>query len=167
MEGIKLQLPLIYLAIVLFLQIELTIQTVLLASIPLIALSISIYLKNTKLGLLGMFFFYIVSISQIVIPNMEDFVFVLIEIILLVLPSIIVLSIIFQLKNQEIFYPSKTKKPLLIAALLLITIIGIFYLLTFFFGSEFLFTKESVEGQILILTAISIACCTPFLVGKN
>ena len=165
--NIRLQILPLYLIVVLLLQLELTVLNILLTCIPLLIISISIYLKDKKLGILGIFLFYTVALSQVVIPNTEDFLFIFLELVALLLPSIILLNIILQLENQEIFYLSKKKKPLLIAASLLIVILVVFYILAVLPWEGILFSPESIEGQIFLLIAVSLVCCTPFILAKN
>ena len=104
-------LPL-YLIIVILLQIELTVQNIIISCFPLLIISISIHLRNKNLGIVGMFLFYTVSLSQILAPNMEDFLFLFLEMFFLVFPSIILLSMLLQLDNTISFYVSEQKKPL-------------------------------------------------------
>ena len=153
----------IYFIIAIFLQIELTIQNILLVCIPILIVSFSIYLKNKKLGLICTFLFYTVSLPQIFLSTMEDVFLVFIEIIFLVLPSIYLLSWILQLENPEIFYLPVEKKPLLVAIALIIVIMTIFYLFTIVTWEGFLFSSESIQGQTIMLTALSLIVCTPLL----
>ena len=161
--DIKQHLLPLYLIVVILIQIELTVQNILLSCSPLIIISISIYLRNKLIGIVGIFLFYTVSLSQILITNMEDFQFVFLELVFLVLPSIILLNLVLQLGNKEVFYLSEHKKPLIIAASILITITVIFYLLTIVLWEGFLLSPKSIDGQILLLMAITLVCTTPFL----
>ena len=159
-------LPL-YLIVVLLLQLELTVQNILLSCVPLIIVAAALYRRHTILGLVGIVLFYLVSLPLIVIPNMEDIVFVLLEMIGLVLPSIILVSIVLQLGNQEVVYRSPLKKPFILATVLLIIILGVFYLLTVILWEGALLSLESIEGQILLLAGLTVVCCAPFLAAES
>lgn len=156
-------LPL-YLAVVVLLQLELSVQNVLLAGFPIVLIMISIYLRNKKLGIICMFLFYTLSLSQIIVINMEDFFLVFLELFFLVLPSIMLLNQILQLENKQVVFFSTNKKPLIIAVCLFVIITSIFYYLSIASLEGFILASESTPGQVLLLTGLSIVCCVPFLV---
>jgi hypothetical protein len=149
----KQQIIPLYLIVVMLLQVVPTVQTILLTVFPLVLLMISIHLKNKNLGLLGIFLFYTVALPQILTPTPGDFLKLFLEIVIVVSPSILLLSLILQLGNTEVIYVSEQKKPLLITVFLIITITGIFYLLTLVSLGNFSLLSESTEGQILLLAA--------------
>ena len=160
-----------YLAIVLLLQIKTdvlfgsaVVNTALLALAPLLIISISIHLKNRNLGMLGIFFFYIVSLPQLLITTMEDFLVIFLELFLLLIPSIMLVSQILQLGNKETsWFILEKKKPFILASLLVVIMLFVFYLLTVLFGEGLLLSMENVEGQIFLLAAITLTICTPLL----
>lgn len=161
--DIKQYLLPIYLAVVVFLQLELTVQNVLLVGLPIILIMISIYLKNKKLGISCMFLFYILSLSHIMISNLENYFLVFLELFFLILPSIILLNQILQMENKQVSFFSPRKKPLIIAVCLFVIITGVFYFLSIVIWEGFLLSSESTSGQILLLTGLSIVCCAPLL----
>lgn len=160
-----------YLAIVLLLQIKTdvlfgsaVVNTVLLALAPLLIISISIHLKNRNLGMLGIFFFYLVSLPQLVVTTMEDFLVIFLELFLLLIPSIMLVSQILQLGNKETsWFILEKKKPFILASLLVVIILFVFYFLTVLFGGGLLLSMENIECQIFLLAAITLTICTPLL----
>lgn len=164
-EMKKHMLPL-YLIVVLLLQVDLTMQNMLLGCIPLLIISLSFHLRNRTLGIAGIFFFYSGSIPLIVVSRIDDVQILFLEMLLVILPSIIVLSMILQLENTELFL-LPAKKPLLLSLVLFIGVCIIFYLTILFPFQEYLVSSQSIEGQILLLAGVTIICCTPFLLPKK
>jgi hypothetical protein len=158
----NLLLPLYLLCIVL-LQIDLTVQNILLGCLPLVVILIAIYLKNKPLGFIGFVCFYMISISVIMVPSFNDFFRLALNLIFLLLPSLMLLSSILQLGQKKIPYHAIQKKPLLIAASLLIAILTIFFLILFIVLGDYLHFAQLTESEILILAGITLIICTPFL----
>ena len=165
--DIKQQILPLFLLVVVLLQIELSLQNIILAAFPLIMISAAIHLKNKILGIIGIALFYIVSISQISISSIDDFLVLTLEILLLFIPSVLLLNQILQMENEEIFYIPKDKKPILISLAILITIVILFYILATISWDAFLLSSESIGGQILLLSGITVVICTPFLLSKK
>ena len=164
-----------YLAIVLLMQIKTdvslglaTVNMILMILVPILIISISIHLKNRNLGMIGMFFFYIVSLPQILVTTMEDFQVIFLEMFLMLIPSIMLVSQILQLGNKEnLWFILEKKKPFILSSLLVVIILFVFYLLTVLFGEGLILSMENVEGQVFLLAAISLAICTPLLLRQK
>ena len=156
-------LPL-YLIIVVLIQLELLVQNVLIAIFPIILIIFSIYQKNKKLGITGMFLFYTVSLSMIFVTTRDNYILVFLEMIFLILPSMILLDQILQIENRQTFIFSNKKKPLLAALLLFILIFGVFYFVSTMYMEGFLLSSESISGQIILLAGLTIVCCSPILI---
>ena len=164
--DIKQQLLPMYVLIIILLQIELTILSVFMVSLPLLLVMTAFHMRQKNLGLLGFFFLCLVALSLISLPNMEDLLLVFLELFFLIIPVVILLSMILQLDNPKI-YLTVEKKPLILVVLLSMIIISVFYLVTTLSWEGFLLTPESIEGQILLLGALTFCCCTPFLLSKK
>lgn len=154
-----------YLAIVLFIQINLTIINVIFVSLPIFVILISIYLKNKKIGVIGLFLFYILSLSTVVISNISDYFQIIMQIIFLILPSIILIGQILEIENEKQFKPAL--KPFILSILLFLIVLIVFYLICLFLLDGLLISQHYIEAQILILTALSIICCLPFLITQK
>ena len=153
-----------YLLLVIFLQVNLKVQNILLVIIPFILIIVSIYHKNKNIGIIGIFLFYIMSLSPVIINNMQDYILILLEIIFLIIPSLLLLYQILQIENKQIIWFSMNKKPLITGMLVFIIIISIFYTISFLSFEGLLLTSESISGQILMLAGLSIVICLPFIV---
>jgi len=161
----------VYLAIVLLIQIKTdvslglaTVNTVLMVLVPILIISISIHLKNRNLGMIGLFFFYILSLPQLLVNTMEDFLVIILEVFLLLIPSIMLVSQILRLGNKEtIWFILEKKKPFILSALLVVIILFVFYLLAVLFGAGLILSIENVESQVFLLAAITLTICAPLL----
>ena len=169
--DLKKQIIPFYLTIIILLQIELTAQKIIISCLPLLLIIISIHIRNKKIGMIGIFLFYLVSLPQIILPGMENLLHVLAEIILVLLPSLLLLNTVLQLENTETYHMQylylEQKKAWITTLILLITIATMFYLLTTIPLQGFLLSTDSVEGQVFLLAAITTACCTPFLLPRG
>jgi hypothetical protein len=158
-------LPL-YLIAVLLLQINSTIQNILLGCIPLLMISLSLYLRNKKLGIVSIFFFYSVSVPLIVVSRIDDFQILFLELLLVILPSIVLLHMILHLENKDTFH-LPAKRPLLVSLVLLTVVFIIFSLAILLSFQGYLVSSQSIEGQILLLAGITTLCCAPFLISRK
>jgi hypothetical protein len=157
-------LLLIILAIVLLLQIPLQILPIFCILLPLLLISISIHLKNTKLGLVGIGLFTLLAIPQLTLQTMDDFLIIVLESTFLLLPTILLISQILQLDNkQRTLFSTEKKKPVLLAIVVLILILCLFYAVAILFQNGYLLSSASTEGQILLLCALAIITCIPFI----
>ena len=138
----------------------------LLGCIPLLMISLSLHLRNKKLGMASIFFFYSVSVPLIVVSRIDDFQILFLEMLLIILPSIVVLHMILQLENTGTFHLPK-KRPLLVSLVLLTVVFSIFSLAILFSVQGYLVSSQSIEGQILLLAGITTLCCTPFLISRK
>lgn len=160
--NIKQHILPIYLFIVIMIQLDLNIKNILLAGIPLFIISTSIHFKNKKIGIIGLFLFYILSLLPIGITSMEEYLPVALEIFFIILPSIFLLGQILQLDNNRFIF-SLQKKPLITSIAILVLIMTLFYLLTIFLWDGYLLSKENIEAQVLTLSALSLVFCLPLL----
>ncbi|MCJ7698569.1 MAG: hypothetical protein MUO73_09615 [Thermoplasmata archaeon] len=158
-------LPL-YLIVVLLLQVDLTIQNILLGCIPLLMISLSLHLQNKKLGIMSIFFFYSASVPLIVVSRIDDFQILFLEMLLVILPSIVVLYMILHVENKDTFH-LPAKRPLLVSLVLLTVVFIIFSLAILFSFQGYFVSSQSIEGQILLLAEITTLCCTPFLISRK
>ena len=157
----------IYLLIVFFVQINLTIINAILVLFPLLVIILSIYLKNKKIGIIGMFLFYMVSLSTIDVSNIEQYLLIFSHIIFIIFPSLILLGEIIGIENEKTINFKPTIKPFILSILLFIIIIVVFYIICIFLWDGFLINQENVEAQIITLSAISIVVCLPFLITQK
>jgi len=156
-----------YLVIVLLLQINLTIKNTLFVLLPILLIVASIYLKNNKIGIIGLFLFFTVSIGTIIITTIENYVEIFLEIIFLILPSIILIGQILQIENVKKTYTKPVLKPIILSIILFIIVILFTYIICIFLWDGFLLSAENLEGQILIIASVSIVCCLPFLIFQK
>ena len=157
----------IYLTIVILLQSKLSTLNVLLTVFPISVIILSIYQKNKKIGIAGMFLFYILSMSIIIVNSIEEYFIVFLKIILLIIPSIILLNQILQIENKQIFILSNKGKPIVAAILLFTTIFGFFYFISSGYMEGFLLSTDSISGQIILLGGLTIVCCGPLLIWSK
>ncbi len=95
---------------------------------------------------------------------MEDFLIIILEMFLLLIPSIMLVSQILRLGNKEaIWFILEKKKPFILSALLVVIILFVFYLLAVLFGEGLILSIENVESQVFLLAAITLTICTPLL----
>ena len=154
----------LYLAVVVLLQLKPNVQNVLLVILPIILILLAINFRNKKIGISSIFLFYILSLSPIMISNMENYFLVFLEMFFLLIPSILLLSQILQLENKKVVFFSTNKKPFIIAVSLFVIILSVFYFLSIATLEGFLLATESTSGLVLLLAGLSIVCCVPFLV---
>jgi hypothetical protein len=163
--DIKQHIILFFLAIIIILQIKFELINMFLVIIPIIILSISIQIKNKNIGIIGILLFYLITLPQIIINTMENIQLVLIELVLLIIPSIFLLSQIMQIENKEItLFKYENKKTIILIFILLTIILFIFYTLSIFIGEGLILSMEKIEGQIFLLTAISLSICIPLII---
>ena len=154
-----------YLAIFLLLQTKITITSTITILSPLVIVFLAVYKKNKNIGIFGISLFYIFSTQQIIISTIEDTSTILFYGILLVTPSILLLSQILQLDNPKtVFLSKENKKPLSIAIILIVLISAATYLTTIFYSQGMLLSFEATQGQIILITAFSLIFCTPLLI---
>ena len=156
-----------YLAIILLLQLELTIDNIFLVGFPIIVLSFSFYFKKRTLAIIGLFLFYTLSLSTISISDIESYFQILMIIILIILPSLLLVGQAFDFDYKALYSFDGEKNPLIISLILLISIFIVFYLIVILLWDGFLLSTENIEAQILILIALSCSICLPLIMGQR
>ena len=158
------QLLPIYLVVVLLLQIPLQTLSVLAVLVPLAVVSFGLYRKKRSIGSIGMVGYILISLPQLTLLFMDDFVRVFLLVFFVGLPSILLLSKMLQVEHTKTFwFPAEKKKPLVIALVLLALIFIVFYGAAVLLQGDFLFSTTTSSGQVFLLTAISILLCVPLL----
>lgn len=163
--DIKQHIIPIYLAIILLIMAQDTPIAILCVLTPLLIISTAIHFKNKTIGILGIFFLYLFALPQVMVSSMDDIILVPVVILSLCLPSIILVNQILQDQNTEIAYRvlSKRKKPALISFGSALLLLVLFYGITLVFGDRLLLSTESIQGQVLLLTGLSLFILTPLL----
>jgi len=160
----KKQILTVYLAFALLLQSKLEPLTILLIIFPLIILSYALQTKNRNLGIFGFALFQFLAIPTVELLNYENIAGALFIIILLIIPSLILLKIILDLENKKAPIARPQLKPILSILLILTTIIVVLFVLTQISLFEiYLQAAEATTIQILLLAAMTVITCTPFL----
>jgi hypothetical protein len=158
-----------YLAIILLVMAPNTPIAILCVLTPLLIISTAIHFKNKTIGILGIFLLYLLALPQVMVSSMDDIILVLIFMSSLLLPSIILVSQILQDQNTELAYRVllKRKKPVLISFGSALLLLVLFYGITLVFGDRLLLSTESIQGQVLLLTGLSLFILTPLLLKTS
>jgi hypothetical protein len=119
------------------------------------------------MGMFGLFLFFTLSLSTIVINDIEDYFLIFLELFFLILPSILLISQILQIENEKWFILQPEKKSLILSLSLFILILAIFYLIIVILWDGFLISIDNIEAQILVLIAISCSCCLPLILKQS
>ena len=157
----------IYLILILLIQIDLNFLNIFLICFPISLIIISIYLKNKKVGFIGLYLFYMLSLSTIIIVRIEDFFQIFIEFLLVIIPSLLLIIQVLQFNEEFTFDFETGKKPILISLFVPILIFIIFYLITVFLFDGLLLFTENIEAQILVFISIICIFCFPFIFTKD
>ena len=167
--DIKQHIIPIYLAIILRIMAPNTPIAILCVLTPLLRISTAIHFKNKTIGILGIFFLYLLALPQVMVSSMDDIILVPVVMLSLLLPSILLVSQILQDQNNEQAYwtLSKRKKPVLISFGSTLLILVLFYGITLVFGDRLLLSTESIQGQVLFLTGLSLFILTPLLLKTS
>jgi hypothetical protein len=156
-----------YLFVVLLLQIELSIQNIVLAIIPFIVLFIGLLRRKKYLGLTGMFLFYLIALLQLRIFTINESLLLILELVFFIIPSFLLLQIILQLDHTELVFKVGGSRPLLIAGVLVFLISGVFILIVLIFPDSLILLVESTQQQIILLGLLTLICGTPLLMSKK
>ena len=161
-------LPL-YLAIVLLILIPLTFWLILLILTPLLLIAFSIYYQNEDVALISFSVFFLFSLSQIKIESIEQITHLFGYSIFLLLPSMLLLSQLLKQTRIEQTMQSILDHPkaFTLSAFIGLCFLLLIYLIPFFVGNGLLFTRESVQEQIILITGISLIVFTPFLLKRS
>ncbi|HWR26942.1 MAG TPA: hypothetical protein VN377_00740 [Candidatus Thermoplasmatota archaeon] len=156
-----------YLFVVLLLQIEMTLQNIVLASVPFIVLLIGLVRRKKYLGMTGMFLFYLIALLQLRMFTINENILLILELVFFIIPSLLLLQIILQLDHTELVFKIGGTRPLLIAGILIVLISGVFILLVSIFPDNLVLLVESTQQQIIFLGVLTLICGTPLLMRKK
>ncbi len=156
-----------YLFVVLLVQIELSIQNIILAVIPFILLLFGLVRRKKYLGITGMFLFYLIALLQLRTFTINENLLLILELVFFIIPSILLLHFILQLDHTKFILMMGGTKPLLIAVFLVVLISGVFILIVLVFPGNLILLVESTQQQIILLGILTLICGTPLLVSKK
>ncbi len=160
----KKQLLLVYLAIVLLLQSKMEPFSILLVLFPLVILSYAFLTKRTNLGIVGFALFQFLALPTVELLNYKNIGGTLFAVILMIIPSLLLLYIILNLENKKIPIVKPKAVPIrTIISILTMIIIVLFALTQISLFDIYLQAAEATSIQILLLAAMTIITCTPFL----
>ena len=163
--NIKEHLLIIYLAIILLILTPYSLIAIISILLPLAITSFGIYLKKTYIGLIGISLIYLISLQNLQITSMENITQLLIYLLIIIAPSLILLSYILQLSHpSNLIFTTTQKKPLLIALASGISILILFYIIALFTPSNSILAPDTIEIQILIIAALSTFTCIPLII---
>ena len=167
--DIKQHIIPIYLAIIILIMAPNTPIAILCVLTPLLIISTAIHFKNKTIGILGIFFLYLLALPQVMVSSMDGIFLVPIVMLSLLLPSIILVSQILQDQNTELAYQvlSKRKKPALISFGSALLILVLFYGITLVFGDRLLLSTEFIQQQVFLLIGLSLFILTPMLLKTS
>jgi hypothetical protein len=163
--NIKEHLLTIYLTIILLILTPLSPTSIASIIIPIGITSIGIHLKKTYMALIGLALFYLISLQNLQITSMENITLTILYLLIIIAPSLILLSYILQLSHtSHLIFTTSQKKPLFITIASGIAILAIFYIIALFTPSNSILAPDTVEVQILIIAALSTFTCIPLLI---
>lgn len=160
----KKQILLVYLAIVLLLQSKLEPLSILLILFPIVILSYALLTRKKDIGIIGFALFQFLALPSVKLLNYENIQAIVFAVIVMIIPSLILLKIILNLENKKV--PNVTPKA---APILKIVLIGTMIIVVLFALTQislfdiYLQGAEATSIQILLLAAMTIMTCTPFL----
>jgi hypothetical protein len=166
-QGFLPYVLLSYLFVVLLLQIDLSIQNIVLVGTPFIILLFGLLRRKKYLGITGMFLFYLIALLQLRTFTINENLTLVLELIFFIIPSILLLHFILQLDHTELVLSVGGIKPLLIAGVLVFFISGVFILIILVVPDKLILLVESTQQQIIVLGMITLICCTPLLLTKE
>jgi hypothetical protein len=163
--NIKEHLLTIYLAIPPILLTPSTLPVFASILIPLGIISLGIYLKKTYIGIIGIGLFYLITLQNLQITSMENITEIVLYLLLIIIPSLILLSYILQLSHpSHLIFLSNQKKPIISSIILGISIITGFYILALLIPNISILAPDTIEIQILIIAALSSIFCIPMII---
>jgi hypothetical protein len=135
----------------------------------LLIISLAIHFKQKIIGIIGIFLFCIISIPQYIISTFDDPFKVYSIIFLIVLPTILLLSQILRKHDiKEIYWEIKNRKtPIILSIGTGILVLALLYFIAIFFGNRIMFSNEYIQGQILLITGLSLLIFTPILIRQK
>ncbi len=152
-----------YLGMVLLVLGTLDALSVVLVLAPVVFLMYALIIKKTDLGIVGFALFMFLGVPTIKLENFENAADMLIVIVLVIVPSILLLKTIMDLENKKV--REKIKAVPLGAVILISASIAVilFALTRITLFDIYLQGAEATSAQILLLAAMTIITCTPFL----
>jgi len=156
-----------YLLILLLIQIDFTITNLLFVIIPIVLILAAIYLKDKKIGILSLFLFFTFSISTILIKDIEDYFRISLLSLLIILPSILLISYILQLDSKKKVMFESINRRGFFSILLYASVIILFYSILISLWDGYLLTTNSISPSILVFAAISLIFCLPFILNTK
>jgi len=161
------QILIAYLIAIVIFQVTLGIFTPIYMLAPLAIISLSSLFRQRSLGLVGFAGFELVAIPLIVLSTYTDIVNTLFLVIALVIPSVILLDRIMKLgvhASRKALTIKQQARPILFTSLILVLIIITVIILTFIpYFEVYMQGFATSEFQIVILAAVTIMGCAPFL----
>ncbi len=164
----KKQLLLVYLAIVLLLQSELELFSILLVFFPLVILSYAFLTRKTTYGIIGFVLFQFLALPIVKLLNYKNIGTTLFIVVIMIIPSLILLGMILNLENKKIPWVKPKAVPISTIILIMTIIIVVLFILTqISLFDIYLQAAEATTIQILLLASMTIITCTPFLERTN
>lgn len=167
--NIKQHLIPIYLAMILLILVPISFVQIIHILVPLIILSVGIHFNRKQVSLAGIFLFYFLSIPQLKITTIDNPVQVYSITFLILLPSLLLLSQILQNHRiEEIHWVLKNRgTPVMLAIGAGVLLLLLFYGIAAIAGSQIIFSTEAAQGQVLLLTGLSLLIFTPLLIKQT
>lgn len=167
--DIKEHVVTIYLAIVFMILVPSIPLAYTQALFPLFLISLGIHLKKRVIGIFGIMFFYLFSVSQIIIESIEQVLNIIILSLLILLPCTLLLGqVLLEPDHKHYIHQLYLKKKLLfITIMLTLCFIVVLYLITIYLGAEQLISKTNIQEQILLIAGISILIFVPFILKNS
>ncbi len=157
-----------YLASILLTQTTHTPTSLLLILTPLLLCAVAISINHHKLQLIGLYAFYLLSIPHYLLTTMQDTLTIILILLFFLIPSLTLTARILSQNNPLTIQDlTISKRPLLISTILTAAILLLFYLLTIQLWEGYLLTAEQIEGQIILLAALSITLTAPFFIKQK
>lgn len=159
-------LLLVYLGSLLLLQTELQLSSVLRVIIPLIVIAIGVQTTQKPIAIIGFTGWLLFGLSLLVIPSMDNLVFITLQVIISIFPSMLLLSILLQLEHR---FTMKmiSKKPLIGTLALFFIFLFVFYSISLIINQSTFLAEDTTELQILFLGSLTMAMSTPVLFWKK
>jgi hypothetical protein len=156
---------LIIMCLLFFVFIPLTLPMFLAIVFTVFLMVLGIFKASQILSLFGLCCYYLTTIYLLPMITFDDPFSVYVQVPLFVVPSIIFLNQILQLSDTstDLSYKKLNWAPLLFSISLFLIVIILFLMIGYFIGHDSFFSTESMQAQILLLTAFSMLVLIPFL----
>jgi len=151
---------LIYLGIALIVQLNLTIETLLVVLIPLLLMGIGVYLHQTLVSMIGCTSWFLLALPQLMIATMDNLFVITLEIIVLLVPTLFLLSLLSHTHNQ-ITSDIIRKKPVILTIVIFLLFLSVFYIASTLIGQSLILDEDNTSLQILFLGGLTLVFMTP------